>query len=427
MRARLPIGLVLGCALAALALPVRAGAVGLQPIGSFDTPVYATSPPGDPRLFVVERPGKIRVLHDGVNSSFLDIQTIVATDNERGLLSMAFDPNYATNGLFYVFYNDNGTAGGSAGDIQIDEFHVSSDPNVADPGSRRHAMTIAHSSYPNHNGGQIQFGKDGLLYISVGDAHTSANAQTLTNPLGKILRIDPHGAADGDHGVPADNPFVGVPGATPEIWSYGLRNPFRFSFDRATGDIVIGDVGESQYEEIDFEPVSAGLGRGANFGWPMCEGFSGACTGTTAPVFAYPHPSEPSPVGYAIVGGFVYRGSQVPELAGRYLYTDLGTGQLRSIQPGAPLASDDRAETSLHALSTPFSFGEDSSCELYVMNPTTVWRIVGSGPSAAPGCQASSLSFTRMTTIRVRSCKGHGKHRAATAKQRKRCKKKKKR
>jgi len=276
-----------------LGLAARAGAVGLQTVGNFDHPIFVTAPAGDPRLFVVERPGYIQVLHDGTRSPFLDIHTIVDGDlvTERGLLSMAFDPSYAANGLFYVFYIGNGAGGGADGDVHVDEFHVSSDPNAADPASRRTVWTFSHSA-SNHNGGQLQFGKDGLLYISVGANANRANAQSLANPYGKILRINPHGAGSGDHGIPADNPFVGISGATPEIWSLGLRNPFRFSFDRLSGDLIIGDVGSSGpdvAEEVNFAPTSAGLARGANFGWPNCEGFSGACTGTTLPILAYPH------------------------------------------------------------------------------------------------------------------------------------------
>src|SRR5215218_8845749 len=277
-------GLLAGCLLALLAAPSSAAALGLQPVGTFTEPIFVTSPPGDPRLFVVERAGTIQVLHDGTRSQFLDIRTLVATDGERGLLSMAFDPNYARNGLFYAFFNDNGSGGAGNGDIHVDEYHVTSNPNIADPATRRRVMTIAHSSASNHNGGQLQFGKDGLLYISVGEAGNGSNAQTLANPLGKILRIDPHGSGQGAHSAPATNPFQGSP--TPEIWSLGLRNPFRFSFDHLTGDLVIGDVGAGSWEEIDFVPTSTGLGRGANFGWPSCEGFTGTCPGATAPVFA---------------------------------------------------------------------------------------------------------------------------------------------
>jgi hypothetical protein len=189
-------------------------------------------------------------------------------------------------------------------------------------------------------------------------------------------------------------------------------------------------VGENQFEEVDFAPAAGGLGRGANYGWPMCEGFSGACAGTTAPVFAYSHPSEPSPVGYAIIGGYVYRGNQAPELAGRYLYTDLGTGQLRSTQLGLPLASDDRAETPLHALSTPVSFGEDGNCELYVTSGDSVLKIVGSASSQPPICPPF-LTVSVMRTKRVCTKRKRAKkHRAAEAKeqkkQMKRCKKRKK-
>jgi glucose/arabinose dehydrogenase len=352
----------------------RASAVGLAPVGTFSSPIYATAPAGDPRLFVVERGGTIQVLHDGTRTQFLDISALTTTDGERGLLSMAFDPNYASNGFFYVDYTGDGVdAGGALGDIHVDEFHVSGDPNVANQASRRTVLTFPHSA-SNHNGGQLQFGPDGGLYISVGDNANGANAQSLANFYGKLLRIDPHAA-----------------GAMPSIWSLGLRNPFRFSFDHLTGDLTIGDVGASSREEIDLSPASVGFGQGANFGWPNCEGFTGTCPGATAPVFDYPHsdPGPGLPFGCAIIGGFVYRGTQIPELSGRYLYTDLCTGDLRSIQLGLPLASDDRAETARGALANPNSFGQDASCELYVTNGNALDKIVGSGSSAAPGCQAA--------------------------------------
>jgi glucose/arabinose dehydrogenase len=431
MRAGIRIALLAGCVLALLA-PSRAAALTLQSIGpSFDQPTFATSPSGDPRLFVVERPGYIQVLHDGTFSQFLDIRSLVDSDSttERGLLSMAFDPNYASNGLFYVFYVGNGTAGGSDGDIHIDEFHVSSDPNAAYPASRRTVWTFSHGA-PNHNGGQLQFGPDGLLYVSVGDNANGANAQQLSNPYGKILRIDPHGLGDGAHGIPATNPFAGT-GGTQEIWSLGLRNPFRFSFDELTGDLVIGDVGQNSFEEIDLAPASAGRGRGVNFGWPNCEGFEGTGCGSTYtnPVFAYPHDDPGGDVahGCAIIGGYVYRGNQAPEIAGRYLYADLCTAELRSIQLATPLATDDRAEGAAGALSSPRSFGEDSACNLYVMNTTTVFRIVGSQPSATPVCAPGPPS-TPVT--KKRKCKKRHKkhHRAAEAKKHKKrhCKKRKK-
>jgi glucose/arabinose dehydrogenase len=376
--------LLAGFLIALAFVPARASALSLQSIGpSFDQPTFATSPPGDPRLFVVERPGYIQVLHDGTVSQFLDIHTQTTTDGERGLLSMAFDPNYASNGFFYVFYT--GADDGGLG--HVDEFHVSpGDPNVANPASQRSVLTISRpsTSASNHNGGQLQFGKDGYLYVSVGDGGTGGStAQDLSVWNGKILRVDPHGSAPGQFGVPPDNPFSA-------IWSLGLRNPFRFSFDRLTGDLIIGDVGEVSREEIDFSPALSGGGRGANYGWPSCEGFVGNCPGVTRPVFDYPHDGSGGAVahGCAIIGGYVYRGSQAPEISGRYLYADLCTAQLRSIQLGLPLASGDRAESAVGALLSARSFGEDSACNLYVMNTSTVFRIVGSASSATPACQA---------------------------------------
>jgi glucose/arabinose dehydrogenase len=431
MRVRIPIAFGV-CLVGLLSLvPAAGAAVSLQPVGAFDQPVHITSPPGDPRLFVVERPGRIQVLHDGTGSQFLDIHTMVDTNGERGLLSMAFDPNYASNGLFYVFFNDNGTAGATTGDIHIDEFRVTSNPNVADPASRRRVMTIGHSSASSHNGGQLQFGKDGLLYISVGEAGNGANAQSLGNPLGKILRIDPHGVGEGAHGIPADNPFIAGP--TPEIWSLGLRNPWRFSFDHQTGDLAIGDVGGGSREEIDYSPSSGGLGRGANYGWPNCEGFLGfpnSCPGSVAPVLDYAHSSPCN----AVIGGYVYRGTQVPELAGRYLYNDLCHPTIRSTVLGLPLAGDDRSEGVGSGLSSPTSFGEDSSCELYVTDSNSVEKIVSTNPPAVtPACPASPASPASPATpvAKKRKCKRrhHKKHRAAEAKKKhkkKRCRKHKK-
>jgi glucose/arabinose dehydrogenase len=413
--------LLAACLLVLLAVPAGASAVSLQPVGTFNEPVFVTSPPGDPRLFVVERPGYIQVIHNGVTSQFLDIHDLVNTDGERGLLSMAFDPQFAQNGLFYVYFTDSGSAGANLGDNHVDEFRVTSNANAVDPATRRPVLTLVRgTSASNHNGGQLQFGKDGLLYVSVGDAANGANAQSLGSPHGKILRIDPHGATPGAHGV-AGNPFVGTPGAVPEIWSWGLRNPFRFSFDHKTGDLVIADVGSSDWEEIDFAPAAAGLGRGTNFGWPDCEGFTGTGCGTsfTNPVFAYPHsdPGGDQAFGSAIIGGYVYRGTQIPELSGRYLYADLGVGELRSIQLGTPAATGDRAESVVGALNGPNSFGEDSSCELYVTSGNVVDKIIGSGSTAAPACPPQT------------KCKKHKKrhkkkHRAADSKKHKKHKKK---
>jgi glucose/arabinose dehydrogenase len=414
-----------GCLILALTAAARAEATALQSIGGFNAPIYLTSPPGDPRLFVVERGGTIQSLHDGTQTEFLDISARTTTDGERGLLSMAFDPNYASNGLFYVYYTGDGVdAGGALGDIHIVEFHVSSNPNVADATSRRTVMTFSHSA-SNHNGGQLQFGKDGLLYASVGDNANSSNAQTTANPYGKLLRIDPHGAGQGVHGIPPTNPFTGS--GTPEIFSLGLRNPFRFSFDHATGDLTIGDVGAGSREEVDFSPASGGGGNGANYGWPNCEGFLGTCPGTTAPVLDYPHSSPCN----AIIGGFVYRGNQVPELAGRYLYTDLCHPDLRSLQLGLPLASGDRSE-GIDVPDNPNSFGEDSSCNLYVVSGSgEIDKIVSSNPPAvAPACvPAAPVSPPAPTaTTTKKKCKRHKKHAASAGKKhkKKRCKKRKK-
>ena len=422
MRMRTWIALVAGCVAAVFSMAQGAGAVSLQSVGNFIEPVYMTSPPGDPRLFVVERGGRIQVVHDGTTSQFLDIHDRTTTVGDRGMLSMAFDPNYARTGLFYVFYTGTAAADGQEGLGHVDEFHVSSNPNVADAATRRPVLTISRpNAMDDLNGGQLQFGRDGYLYISVGDADNhDATAQNLALLNGKLLRIDPHGATPGAYSIPPDNPFASSGSARHEIWASGLRNPWRFSFDAGTGDLTIGDVGAGSWEEIDLAPAPA-IGRGANFGWPACEGFAGSCPGATPPVFAYPHNDPGGDVahGCAIIGGYVYRGTQIPALAGRYLYIDLCAGELRSIKLGIPFAGGDRAESAPGALNVPWSLGQDASCNLYVTNGRNVVdKLVGPPSSATPACPANPSNPTKCKK------KHKKKHHAVAAKKHKKHKKK---
>jgi glucose/arabinose dehydrogenase len=350
----------------------------LVPFGDFTSPIYVASPPGDTtRVFVVERAGRIQVISSGQKKLFLDISGTVDTSGERGLLSMALAPDYATSGLFYVFDAEKST-----GNVKIEEFQRSAaDPDVADPASRRVVMNEPHGA-TNHNAGQLQFGPDGYLYATVGDNATSSNAQTLTNVYGKILRIDPRA---GHALIPADNPFVGTAGARGEIWALGLRNPWRFSFDRATGDLIIGDVGAGTYEEINFAPASAGSGRGLNFGWPNCEGpCNPANSAYTDPVYWYDHNSTDC----AITGGYVIRADDLPSLAGRYLFGDYCTSVLRSIVLAPGSASGERSEgLSTAASMSLVSFGEDTCGHIYVIDDDgPVSRLSESSP--APACPA---------------------------------------
>jgi hypothetical protein len=336
---------------------------GLVPIGTFDQPVYVATPPDNSRIFVVEKPGRIK-LADG--STFLDIASRVDDSGERGLLSMAFSPAYATDGLFYVFFTATG-----GGNLTIEEFQRSADPNRSNATPRRQFQSLVHdSTQPYHNGGQLQIGPDGMLYASTGEGHESANAQDTSSPLGKILRLDPAtgGAAAGNpHGI---------------VWAYGLRNPWRFSFDRLTGDIAIGDVGQSQFEEIDWGPAP-GRARDFNFGWPACEGF-GACGQN--PILVQDHSTD----GFcAIVGGYVVRDPGLPTLNGRYLYGDNCNSALRSAAPRTG-ADDKPAGLTVSALT---SFGEDACGHIYAASLNgPVYRIQdgalspcasGSGPAAA--------------------------------------------
>jgi hypothetical protein len=354
-------------ALISLAFATSAQAVTFTQVGSFSSPVHVTGPPGDPhRLFVTERAGRVMETRDGVALAqpFLDITSAVQSGGEKGLLSASFAPDYAASGLFYVYYT-RPRPGDSTGDvIVIEEFRrSSSSADQADPASGRILLTIDHPSHPNHNGGQLQFSPDGLLYASVGDGGSGgANSQDLGNLLGKILRIDPHPSGGQPYGIPAGNPFGGSP-----IWAYGLRNPWRFSFDRATGDLTIADVGESSREEVDFAPAASG-GGGVNYGWPCYEGTlvhssSPPCpvAGTTMPVLEKDHSTD----GFcAIVGGYVVRDPALGSLAGRYVYGDNCNSGLRSASLATPNASGDSAV----GVSVPAttSFGEDSCGHVYV-------------------------------------------------------------
>src|SRR5829696_4264259 len=319
-------------------------AVDLDLVGRFTNPVHVAGAPGDPsRLFVVERPGMIRIVRDGRTNStpFLDISSRVSCCGERGLLSMAFAPDYATSRRFYVFFTDN------SGDLRVFEYRASSDADRADSGSARAILRVGHRRFGNHNGGQLAFGPDGLLYVSTGDCGGAGdplrNGQNRRSLLGKILRIDPT----------RSNP-------RPSVYSYGLRNPFRFSFDRATGDIVIGDVGQDRVEEINFK--RRGGARGANFGWSVFEGNrrfrGGSARGHDRPVIQHSH----SAGWCSIIGGFVVR-DRSSDLYGRYVYGDFCKGDLYSARLGSGGARGVRRV----GLNVPnlASFGEDTEGHVY--------------------------------------------------------------
>ncbi len=378
-------------AVCGLLVPATAAAVSLQPIGTFAAPVYVTSDPGDPdRLFVVEQDGRIQRIENGATSQFLDIDSLVlsAEENpsggEQGLLSMAFAPDYAHSGLIYVDYTDNES------NLQISELDADAGEPLAD--TLRPVLTIPHPR-PNHNGGQLKFGPDGYLYASTGDGGGAGdpdeNAQDTGSLLGKLLRIDPAGDAPGEYTVPPGNPFAGDgscdDGYCDEIWSWGLRNPWRFSFDRATGALLVGDVGQGAWEEVDRRPAP-NAGRGVNFGWGSCEGLHAYEAATdaeclvspyTPPVFEYGHDGGSC----SITGGYVVRDPGIPELAGRYVYGDYCAGEIRSFDPADSFATD-RSE-GLQPAPGLSSFGEDSCGRLYVANLSgSVSRLIGgSGPT----------------------------------------------
>ena len=316
---------------------------------------------GSGRLFITLKGGKV-IIYDGAEvlaNPFIDLSSLVSTNSERGLLSVAFHPSYESNGFFYVNYTN------TDGDTVIARYSVSSDPNVADQSSALVLLKITQP-YQNHNGGQLQFGPDGYLYIGMGDGGSGGdpqnNAQNLGTLLGKILRIDVDGGVP--YAIPANNPFVGNPEVLDEIWAVGLRNPWRFSFDRQTGDLFIGDVGQATWEEVDFQPATS-LG-GENYGWRRMEGThcynpSTDCNDGTLvlPIIEYDHS-----VGCAITGGYRYRGRLNPALFGTYFYADYCTGLIWG-------ATEDgnNAWMITELLDTDFritTFGEDQAGEIYI-------------------------------------------------------------
>ena len=385
------ISIILLSALALVSLPAcgtaqqnrseRPNGLALKRIGNFDNQTDIAGAPGFPKLlFVVEQSGKVVMLRGGhkLSHPFLDISDLVDFGGERGLLSIAFPPDYKQTGDFYVYYTDK------AGNIRIDEFQRAS-PTRAKRSSRRNVIEIAHPVNANHNGGQLQFFGD-LLYFGTGDGGSGGdppnNAQNKESLLGKLLRIDPRPSGGRPYSVPADNPFVGRPGRD-EIYSYGLRNPFRFSFDTiAAGQprIAIGDVGQNRFEELDYTTL-AGAG-GANFGWDAFEGFhpyeeenSGTPDpgGTTKPILAYSHARDGGSC--SIIGGYVVGPGGPSPLRGRYLYADYCSGIVRSLVPHLRRAGGDR-KTGL-TVASPTSFGEDDRGRIYVCSQEgAVFRLV---------------------------------------------------
>ncbi|WP_229463847.1 sorbosone dehydrogenase family protein [Massilia sp. 9I] len=351
-----------------------------QVVANLDNPTYLTAPAGDARLFVVERPGRIRIVENGntLGIPFLDISSRVFTGGEGGLLSMAFDPDYARNGYFYIYYTD------PQQNIVIERLSVGSNANQADPTSSLPILRIAHPTYTNHFGGQLAFGPDGNLFIGTGDGGGAGdplgNAQNLNSLLGKLLRIDVRGAsAVQPYTIPRGNPYNSQPNRRAEIWASGLRNPWRFSF--SSGMIFLSDVGQDRREEVNINAADAG---GLNFGWNTMEGTlcynATTCdrTGLILPAFEYDHGTNDAN-GCSITGGFVYRGSAIPNLGAVYFYSDYCRGFLKSFRPMGGSNVGEQREWNVGNVGNVVSFGEDGQGEMYLLTSGgIVYKIVRS-------------------------------------------------
>lgn len=360
---------------------VAATGLRLVPVADgFDAPLHLTAPAGDPRLFVVEQGGRIKIVREGkvLPRPFLDLADRLRSGGERGLLSLAFHPRYASNGFFFVNYTDR------QGHTRVERYRVSSDdPDRADPATARLLLRV-EQPYSNHNGGHILFGPDGRLYIGMGDGGSGGDpedrAQDPRTLLGKLLRVDVDGAAPVT--IPRNNPFARRPAeGRPEIWALGLRNPWRMAFDRVTGLLYIADVGQGEWEEVHVEPADR---PGVNYGWNLFEGRhpfrpAGRSTrGMVEPAVEYHHRD-----GCSITGGAVYRGRRIPALVGHYVFSDYCTGWIRSFRMADGRATDLRQWSGVEAGQVT-SFGEDAAGELYVLNSAgAVLRLAG--PPVVPG------------------------------------------
>ena len=348
----------------AQSINIASFATGFSSITAIEHPV------NDPRLFVLQQSGAIRILNPNgtVNATnFLTLTSATITSGgERGLLGIAFHPNYATNGYFYLNYTN------TSGNTVIARYTVSANPNVADAASATILLTITQP-FSNHNGGSLRFGPDGYLYIGMGDGGSGGDpgnrAQNINENLGKMLRIDVDSASP--YGIPADNPYIGVPG-NDEIWAIGLRNPWKFNFDRLNGDLWIADVGQNQAEEIN--KTVAPLPTGLNYGWKCYEGNNvySTCSGSlvlTFPVATYPHlGTDPC---NSITGGYVYRGAQFPNLYGRYVFAEYCTNKIGYINTNGNIVW-----SNAFANLGPTTFGEDINGELYVAGGSVVYKLV---------------------------------------------------
>ncbi len=341
----------------------------------FKSPVYVTSPAGDQRLFVVEQAGRIRIARNGVAvaAPFLDISSRVKSGGEQGLLSMAFHPDYARNGFFFVNFTDK------HGDTHVERFKVSRNADIADTASAVLVLKI-DQPYANHNGGLVMFGLDGMLYIGTGDGGAAGdpkgNGQNRNALLGKILRINVNRVAP--YSVPVGNPYANSVDGKPEIWATGIRNPWRFAFDRSAGLLYIADVGQNEIEEIDVVQASR---AGVNYGWntmegDACYGASNGCNraGLEMPALTYRHTGGAC----SVTGGFVYRGRKLPSIAGHYFYADYCAGWVRSFKYQNGSATDKRDWKLSENIGHIVSFGEDSSGELYIVSENgKIFRVAG--------------------------------------------------
>ncbi len=362
------LALVVSCTSTATspAEPTARSGVELELVATVDRPVAMATRPGDPRLYVAQQDGTVVAIDtDGAKPLVvLDLRGRTEAAGEQGLLGLAFAPDGET---LFVNYTDRN------GDTSIDAFTMRADAPVRR--SRRQVLAVAQP-YANHNGGNLAFGPDGYLYVGLGDGGSAGdplgNGQSLGTLLGKMLRIDPQPAGNLPYAIPSDNPFVDEPDARPEIWAYGLRNPWRYSFDRATGDLWIGDVGQSDREEIDLQPASSSGGE--NYGWNIVEGthpFQGdPSDALQPPIYDYGHDNGEC----AVTGGYVYRGSAIPSLAGTYLFADVCVGELETLRVAD--GAVDHGDLGLH-VDAPASFGEDLNGEVYVLSlDGPVYRLV---------------------------------------------------